>query len=1162
MEEGGWFEYTQNWEAAGNELAWPILAVAIRTDSELLYTGDSSGQLTTYTLNAAGEALDRQTSIKCAQAPVRRILPLQSSCAFVQSDDIVQVVADSGCRQSKWETSLNDVFVGAAISTQGEEAFVCTSAGSGTLLDLEAGKIVRRMSVEASACAVQFTRVVMLGTADGMLAVRDPRAAFNTVQSATVCSGAVADMAVRDHNVYVCGGQQHTVQIYDVRKLAQPLRAVECDGQPTRLWAAESDLWISHEEGFVDTRTFASECQTMGTAYVEPELQDYAFISAFAAAPSEQMALVADTTGVLYVWADCEQPVLSTGSVPDVQIGLNDMRQCWAAGADTVNFDDERISLSCVGVPQLHEPLLSCMDEGVEYDVGRPVSYVDAGVLSSLKMMDNVGYAPNPRKARRNQQPFGAHSWRLKWRDGVKDDDRELTQGRSKFLSQQRRYGHSPHASGRGKAALAQRAAEGNVPKHLQLMQIEYSRFGVEDFDFSLYNTTKWSGLEGNISNTYANALLQVLYFSPEFRQLALSHCATNCPDANCLTCQLGLLFRMLATAQGASCHATQLLQVLAQRPEATALGLLEDTHGNVMITYAMLAQRLMRFVLEQASSECRRLEADSNQQPRIVERVFGVTQLSTTECPVCHAANSRESHVFAIDLESPLSVGSSSGLAAVLAGGSASVRRAESMARSGRNQKVGLLELVSSSLVRLDTQRAWCASCKKFQLLNTERRVSNMPEAYLALNFPPLSSTLDSTSAASSPLLNASTGAAKSAAAENAGSWQMTLPTAFALQMSDSEMQALPVDEMERNKAQSRFDLVAIVSSIRDTRRGPEHLVVHVRDPNDSAAWLLFNDFLVQRVPEESATVFNDWWRTPSIAVYANARCQPLQGVIQTIAHYHPYKISTRILTVPRSTLDSQQQSATAGMSQRWNSNRSSSNGRMRNAAVPLTKVEAEQLEHGEFQCALDAEFVVLEDARMEVFSDGTRQVHRPAVHGLARLSAVRANGGDLHGVPFIDDYVAISRPVFDLTTQYSGIHAGDLTVGVSPYKLSTMKEVYKKLRLLIDSNCIIIGHGLKHDFRVCNIVVPLCLQKDTMLLYQSPSHIRPVSLRFLYWYFSRKSIQTREHSSVEDAQATLKVYESYMQCVAEGKSVETVLDDIYAVGSSMSWKLPDQKI
>ncbi|KAJ1898185.1 poly(A)-specific ribonuclease, partial [Coemansia sp. IMI 209127] len=144
-----------------------------------------------------------------------------------------------------------------------------------------------------------------------------------------------------------------------------------------------------------------------------------------------------------------------------------------------------------------------------------------------------------------------------------------------------------------------------------------------------------------------------------------------------------------------------------------------------------------------------------------------------------------------------------------------------------------------------------------------------------------------------------------------------------------------------------------------------------------------------------------------------------------------------------------------------------------------------------------------------------------------------VRAGGGALHGVPFVDDYVETTRPIADLATQYSGIHAGDLTVGTSPYKLSTMKEAYKKLRLLVDCGCIIIGHGLKHDFRVCNIVVPAAQQRDTMVLFQSPQHIRPIALRFLYWFFYQKHVQTGEHSSVEDAQTALKVFESYRRCV-----------------------------
>ncbi|PIA13146.1 hypothetical protein COEREDRAFT_49789 [Coemansia reversa NRRL 1564] len=474
---------------------------------------------------------------------------------------------------------------------------------------------------------------------------------------------------------------------------------------------------------------------------------------------------------------------------------------------------------------------------------------------------------------------------------------------------------------------VAGSASGGKVPKHMQQMRIAYSRFGVEDFDFSLYNSTRWSGLEGNISNAYANALLQLLFFSSEFRALMLSHCAGNCPEPNCLSCQLGLLFRMLASADGASCHATLLLRVLSERPEATALALLEELNGN----------------------------------------------------------------------------------------------------------------------------------------------------------------TAAAAGATSAPL-------------------------------------------------------VALVSSIRDVRRGPEHLIVHVRDPENSATWLLFNDFLVQPVAEDSVVGLYDWWREPSIAIYANTQRQQLKEVVDAVCHQHPYKISSKILTTPRSN---------------------NNNARMRNRAVPLSKAEAGLLERGEFKCALDAEFVVLEEAKMEVFSDGTRSLHRPPMHALARLSAVRANEGDLHGVPFIDDYVAISRPIADLATLYSGIHAGDLTVGISPYRLSTMKEVYKKLRLLVDSKCVFIGHGLKHDFRVCNISVPIALQRDTMLLFQSPSHIRPISLRFLYWYFYRKSIQTREHSSVEDAQATLKVYESYCKCIDGGPddAIESVLDAIYTVGANMSWKLPDQK-
>ena len=133
-----------------------------------------------------------------------------------------------------------------------------------------------------------------------------------------------------------------------------------------------------------------------------------------------------------------------------------------------------------------------------------------------------------------------------------------------------------------------------------------------------------------------------------------------------------------------------------------------------------------------------------------------------------------------------------------------------------------------------------------------------------------------------------------------------------------------------------------------------------------------------------------------------------------------------------------------------------------------------------------------------------------------LARVSVVNSHGDCLY-----DKYVKPREPVTDFRTFVSGIRPGDMEKG------EDFESVQKDIATLLKGK-ILVGHSLKNDLEVLFLTHPRYHIRDTSKYFREAGKMTP-SLKLLAQKYLGISIQEGEHSSVQDAQAAMHLYNMF---------------------------------
>ncbi|KAJ7581374.1 ubiquitin carboxyl-terminal hydrolase-domain-containing protein [Mycena floridula] len=1073
----------------------PVTSLSFDPSSDVLWVGSNSGYVTSYCRPPDRPEIGSGVSFRVGNHAVQKIASGESFVrATTVSGDGIGSWAKGG--MNKWFYRSPGSLTTFSSPSNSSHAIAAASITPDILfLNAMTGTIVREIPTPSLVTHLEFSPSFLIsGAADGIIRTHDPRTGASTRSEGTVKAHVSGIQALQTTGNFVCTiglsmrqGRPFPdplVKVYDLRNM-RALPPIPFSSGPAFINVVpqrSSTIAIGSSQGLINIVDVINP--SAPNEFYQLDLTSY--LTSFAVSPGASYLAAGDAEGRVHL--SCR--AAEEEALPPLN-GFAGLPAEWAdhpAPLPDIQWTDST-PLSSIGMPHYKTKLLSSWSANF---IATPLYYpppakIPPQILNNIKINDTVSYANLPKelRGRRNMVTAVPAKRQGRFRSG---------KARRSESEPETPIDHTPE----------------DVPKMYRHVEIEYSKFGVEDFDFGFYNKTNYSGLETHILNCYTNSIIQVLHYSTPVRTLAKSHIKTDCLREHCLLCELGFLARMLEDAEGKNCQASNFCKtvgVLAQA--ANVIDLIDYGQDSSELDYTRMIQSFHRFLLDSMSVEGNTYPANplvvckpdlvSNSTlsiPSPITQLMGIDAKNISTCMNCKAAKEKDNMTHIVELNYPRKV------------------------PSDPVPMSDFASIVQSSLIRHMTHKAICHSCKQLTTVSLRRSIPTK-------DLPPIL-------ALNAAVFND----------EDAKFWLDTKFGTFLKPVIDIRGQVAGVDDPNI----AVYQLRAVIVNIEGRDRA--HLAAIVKGKSyfldqsrlltcsivpeaegDASPWYLFNDFQVRNVTEEEALSFPGRWKVPTVLHfervdtrhYLDFRSLPTTG---------DYSILTRDTSISENRDSSRIKHECLSMDER---------------PTPGTMV------------SIDAEFVSMQQEESEYRSDGSHRVLRPARLSLARVSVLRGSGPK-KGLPFIDDHIHTSEVIVDYLTEFSGIRFGDLDPAQSPYTLTPLKVVYKKLRLLVDSGCTFIGHGLAKDFRIINIFIPPDRVIDTVDVYWRPERQRRISLRFLAWFILHEHIQTETHDSIEDARCALELYHASLEFQSEG-TFDRKIDELYKAGKQHNFKPPQQQ-